>query len=260
MLMECFLCVFCPDGDLLSRLVCYLKCATNNKARTVLKLFVQATEKFGLPSRVRSDYGGENFLVALFMNLVHGGMGNHITGESVHNERIEIFWRDCFVQAIQPMFNMFYGYEEEGLLDPNDIICTSALKIVYLPEINRRLHEFLMGWNQHSVRTEGHRTPQKIWIDGMLRNMHRNSRAVNEIFSNHPSTDVSLNEVLQAHGVDAELFENEDENEPAAVEIPHSNLDIAEEVVQNAIADVANVVNLKERFLQLKERLQHLSE
>ena len=37
----------------------YLKCSTNNRARTVLDLFVAAVHRFGLPSRVRSDLGGE---------------------------------------------------------------------------------------------------------------------------------------------------------------------------------------------------------
>ncbi|XP_051981761.1 uncharacterized protein LOC127643174 isoform X2 [Xyrauchen texanus] len=76
------------DGH--SRLITYLNCNTNNCASTVLSQFIQATCLYGLPSRVRSDHGGENIQVALFMNLVQGlQRRSHITGESVHNQRIE---------------------------------------------------------------------------------------------------------------------------------------------------------------------------
>ena len=43
----------------------YLHCSTDNRAFTVLDLFVKATSEFGIPSRVCSDKGYENRLVAL---------------------------------------------------------------------------------------------------------------------------------------------------------------------------------------------------
>ena len=43
-----------------SRMVVYLACSTNNKAKTVFQHFISAVQNFGLPSRVRSDKGGEN--------------------------------------------------------------------------------------------------------------------------------------------------------------------------------------------------------
>ena len=46
--------------DGFSRKIIYLKCSTNNMASTVLDLFINATNQFGLPSRVRTDQGVEN--------------------------------------------------------------------------------------------------------------------------------------------------------------------------------------------------------
>ena len=66
-----------------SRIPVYLKASNNNKASTVLTCFQEAISEFGLPSRVRSDKGGENVEVATFMlnHVQRGpGRGSMITG------------------------------------------------------------------------------------------------------------------------------------------------------------------------------------
>ena len=70
----------------------FLKCSSNNLSQTVLNLFVQASERYGLPFRIRCDKGVENYDVAMYM-LSHPQRRSHsnpvIVGKSVHNQRIE---------------------------------------------------------------------------------------------------------------------------------------------------------------------------
>ena len=101
-------------------MIVFLRCSTNNRASTVFDAFQSAVEKFGLPSRVRSDKGKENTDVAWFM-LSHPlrgpNRGSHITGRSVHNQRIERLWRDMFSGCIFVFYHLFCYMEACGVLD-----------------------------------------------------------------------------------------------------------------------------------------------
>ena len=72
-----------------SRIAVDLHCSANNRASTVLSLFLEAFQQYGLPSRVRSDKDGENVGVSQFM-LSHPrrgpGRGSINAGKSVHNQ------------------------------------------------------------------------------------------------------------------------------------------------------------------------------
>lgn len=74
--------------DGFSRKIMLLRIANNNRSDTLVGMFEEAVEQHGLPSRVRSDKGGENRGVANYMVEKRGpGRRSHITGRSVHNQR-----------------------------------------------------------------------------------------------------------------------------------------------------------------------------
>lgn len=131
--------------DGFSRMIVYLNCSTNNCACTVLALFENAVKTYSLPSKVRSDKGRENVDVAWHM-LSHPlrgpDRGSHVTGRSVHNQRIKRLWRDVYAGCTYTYYHLFYTLEDNGLLDPSNEIHLYALHYVFLSRINQSLQLF----------------------------------------------------------------------------------------------------------------------
>ena len=140
--------------DGFSRLVVLLKCSGNNRAQTVYSLLLDAVRQYSLPSRVRSDQGRENYLVAQHMLEFRGTeRRSMLIGSSVHNQRIERFWRDLFRCVIGLYHRLFYFMEHEDLLDPLNEFHLYAVHYTFMPRINRALETFKNAWNHHGVQS-----------------------------------------------------------------------------------------------------------
>ena len=154
-----------------SRIPVYLAASSNNQSETVFHLFLEAVQKYGLPSRVRADKGGENVLVSEYM-LRHPsrgtGRGSFITGKSVHNQRIERLWRDVFSSCLVPMYYTFYAMEDEGQLDSSDEIDLFCLHFVFLPRANHQLNSFRAAYCRHKLRTKNNHSPLQLWTTGIM--------------------------------------------------------------------------------------------
>lgn len=67
--------------DRYSRLITGLRASNNNRASTVLDVFLDAVSRYRVPSRVRGDHGTENLEVAAFMEQFRGvRRGSYIWG------------------------------------------------------------------------------------------------------------------------------------------------------------------------------------
>ena len=163
--------------DGFTRIPVFLHCSTNNKAATVLELFLNAVENYGLPSRVTSDKGKENVDVAWYMlnHALRGpGRGSMICGRSVHNQRVEMLWRDVFGGVVKLYYDIFYQLENLELLDPSSELDLFSLHYVFVSKINKHLNIWKDGWVDHKLSSEAQYTPLQLFISRMLDDDYQN--------------------------------------------------------------------------------------
>ena len=93
------------------------------------------------------------------------GPGRHscITGRSVHNQRVERFWRDLNEACT---FLLFYTLEDVGLL-MIVLTCSVCIIIIFVPCLNHHLQAFKVAYSHHPIRTAGNRSPYQLWVSGM---------------------------------------------------------------------------------------------
>ena len=115
------------------------------------------------------DDGVENGLMRDFMVEANGpDSGSAMMGKSVHNQMTERLWRDVFSKVVQPYYQAFHALEVSRAHDPNNKLQIYCLQHVFLPFINADLERWTITHNNQCVRTEGHMSPEQLWISGIL--------------------------------------------------------------------------------------------
>ena len=64
-------------------------------------------------------------------------------------------------------YHLFYGLEDEELLDPNSETDLFALHYTFLPRIQKHLDVFRDAYNHHRISGQNNRSPYQLWIQGM---------------------------------------------------------------------------------------------
>ena len=169
--------------DGFSRLILYLKVGTDNFATSALSHFLEGVSNYGIPSRVRLDNGSEFNHVRSFMVRANGDQrSSYINGRSVHNTRIERLWRDVRCKVCDKYINLFNHMESFGILNIDEEVHLAALHYVFGPRLAIDLNDWKNAHNNHSVRTEGYKTPIQMWHSGSIRNVGSNLMAMDNLF------------------------------------------------------------------------------
>ena len=138
------------------------------------------------------DEGVENGLIRDFMVEANGpDRGSAMMGKSVHNQRIERLWRDVFAKVVQPYYQAFHALEESRALDPSNKLQIYCLQHVFLPLINADLERWRVTHNNQGVRTEGHRTPEQLWISGILSQRSSSGTALMNVRADRDILDIA---------------------------------------------------------------------
>ncbi|KAK7015428.1 hypothetical protein R3P38DRAFT_3321660 [Favolaschia claudopus] len=155
-----------------SRTITGLRASTNNRASTVLDVFLEAVGKYGLPSRMRGDRGAENKKVSVYMILKRGlGRGSFIWGSSTTNTKIERLWVEVGSQFARRWRVFFYRLEALHGLDRRNPHHLWLLHFLFLDLINEDCDSFRSEWNGHPISGEGHdQSPEEMCFMGRLQN------------------------------------------------------------------------------------------
>lgn len=119
---------------------------------------------------------------------------------------------------------------------------------VHLPAIQERLDIFRAAWNSHRLRTESNRTPNQIWMEGMVANRQQDTTAINNVFSRDPYND-ELETMLGRYGVQLTQLEVSQDDLERAVVVTQPQMNLHHRQWQRLKDTLTTITDLKEKYL-----------
>ncbi|KAK4010300.1 uncharacterized protein LOC123474605 [Daphnia magna] len=154
------------DGH--SKAIVGMQVSDNNRL-TVVKLLHSSCIIWGTTACLRTDRGGENVLATDYMLNVRGvNRFSFFAGSSMRNQRIERQWRDTNQRGVRPLLNTFKDMENAGVIQSDSELDLFILHQVATNLFQRTLETYVDSWNNHPVRTEGKKTPNQLYISGLV--------------------------------------------------------------------------------------------
>ena len=131
-----------------TRELMFLKCSDNNRAQTLHTEFLRSCIEYDtIPWNIRTDSGGENFLIHHFMdNVVGDGRAARLADKA--NQRITRFWEWLNVKVLAFYIRAFENLEDFGF-DIEDPLTLFCLHYLFIPRINEELLIFREAWSHH---------------------------------------------------------------------------------------------------------------
>ena len=235
-------------------------CESNNEGSIGLKAFELAGKSFGLPARVRGDFGTENKDLTSFMRSTQGYEGAYIQEPSVHNQRIERLHYDTTKCVLSLFINLFLFMENIFILDRTNFIDILCIDTIFLQRLQRALDEFTDGWSHHPLSTAKNKTPYQLRMEGMMTKKLEEQRGVRTFLSNNDANE--NNDLL---GVDVSgLPVAEDQNEIFSFQEYHWQNEFGPKfsAVQQAINDIDPLTEDDNfginYYLKLKEKINEI--
>ena len=187
-------------------------------------------QQHGLPQHVCGDHGGENVLVARYMEDMRGqGHGSYIWGwcvicyhhcrtelmsvvRSVHNIRIERLWVDWTSGVGAKWKSFFQKLEIHHGLDPENPAHIWLLHHLFLPLINHEALEWANSWNSHIISLPDQRnaTPHALRFFSILQGGGRGIDAHGNVLEGfQPHEDRLQEDEFEEYGIDWDTYDDQ---------------------------------------------------
>ena len=115
-------------------------------------------EHGGYPTKVRSDCGTENGLLAAAQCFLMDDVESHIYGTSPHNQRIEAWWSFYRWSRASWWINFFKDLMERSIFTPGNDLEMECLWFCFSSLIQRDLNTVKDHWNTHFISRSRHET------------------------------------------------------------------------------------------------------